>query len=120
MLSCLSARRGWLARLTFVQDVVEGPLLTWRAQGTEPNPRPMRACTGARCRVPRHHTSDHLVLPGFKWSSQHLERGGCDDCSEAAFGSVRARRVALAWPTLCCTAGASPCLLGCHRGGMLE
>src|SRR3954447_24268410 len=62
MLSCLSARRGWLARLTFVQDVVEGPLLTWRAQGTEPNPRPMRACTGARCRVPRHHTSDHLVL----------------------------------------------------------
>jgi hypothetical protein len=34
----------------------------------------------------------------------HLERGGCDDCSEAAFGSVRARRVALAWSALCCTA----------------
>src|SRR3954469_1695723 len=39
------------------------------------------------------------VLPEFKWSSQHLERGGCDGHghSEAAFGSVRARRVALAW-----------------------
>ena len=41
---------------------------------------------------------------GFKWSSQHLERGGCDDCSEAAFGSVWARRLALAWSALCCAA----------------
>src|SRR3954454_22905232 len=40
------------------------------------------------------------VLPEFKWSSQHLERGGCDGCSEAAFGSVWARRVAVAWPAL--------------------
>src|SRR3954469_23197575 len=46
------------------------------------------------------------VLLGFKWSSQHLERGGCDGHghSEAAFGSVRAKRVALAWPALCCAA----------------
>ena len=50
------------------------------------------------------HHSDRGVQPGFKWSSQHLERGGCDDCSEAAFGSVRARRVALAWSALCCAA----------------
>src|SRR3954470_19633501 len=40
-------------------------------------------------------------LPEFKWSSQHLERGGCDDCSEAAFRSVWAKRVALAWSALC-------------------
>src|SRR5215204_1549225 len=39
-------------------------------------------------------------LPGFNRSSQHLERGGCDDCPEAAFGSVWARRVAVAWPAL--------------------
>src|SRR4029450_13019950 len=32
----------------------------------------------------------------FTWSSQHLERGGCDGHSEAAFGSVRARCLALA------------------------
>src|SRR4051812_71643 len=44
------------------------------------------------------------LMPGFKWSSQHLERGGCDDCSEAAFGSVRARRVAPARSALCCAA----------------
>jgi putative transposase len=50
------------------------------------------------------HHSDRGVQPGFKWSSQHLERGGCDDRSEAAFGSVRARRVALAWSALCCAA----------------
>ena len=54
--------------------------------------------------VPPGTAMDPAVLPGFKWSSQHLERGGCDDCSEAAFGSVRARRVALAWSALCCAA----------------
>ena len=48
--------------------------------------------------------SDRRALPGFKWSSQHLERGGCDECSEAAFGSVRARRLALAGSALCCAA----------------
>jgi putative transposase len=50
------------------------------------------------------HHSDQGSQLGFKWSSQHLEGGGCDDCSEAAFGSVRARRVALAWSALCCAA----------------
>jgi putative transposase len=50
------------------------------------------------------HHSDRGTQPGFKWSSQHLERGGCDGRSEAAFGSVRARRVALAWSAFCCAA----------------
>src|SRR3954454_23504897 len=50
------------------------------------------------------HHSDRGVQPEFKGSSQHLERGGCDDCSEAAFGSVWAKRVALAWSALCCAA----------------
>src|SRR4051794_4337170 len=43
----------------------------------------------------RPHHLERKALLGFKWSSQHLERGGCDDRSEAAFGSVRARRLAL-------------------------
>src|SRR3954454_850477 len=47
---------------------------------------------------------DRRHEPEFKWSSQHLERGGCDDCSEAAFGSGRARRVALAGSAFCCAA----------------
>src|SRR3954451_20276975 len=34
------------------------------------------------------------AVPGFKGSSQHLERGGCDEQVEAAFGSVQARRLA--------------------------
>src|SRR3954467_5239901 len=45
-----------------------------------------------------------LNLPGFKGSSQHLERRGCDDRLEAAFGSVRARRLALAGSAFCCAA----------------
>ena len=48
------------------------------------------------------HHSDRGMQGAFKWSSQHLERGGCDDRSEAAFGSVRARRVALPRSALCC------------------
>src|SRR4051795_1781406 len=34
---------------------------------------------------------DQESVLGFKRSSQHRERGGCDDRSEAAFGSGRAR-----------------------------
>src|SRR3954447_24984743 len=52
----------------------------------------------------REELSAGPSVPGFKRSSQHLERGGCDGCSEAAFGSVRARRLALAWSALCCAA----------------
>jgi hypothetical protein len=33
------------------------------------------------------------VLGRFKRSSQHLNRGSCDEYWEAAFGSGRARRV---------------------------
>src|SRR3954453_5106231 len=47
-------------------------------------------------------TTEDLGEPGFKGSSQPLERGGCDDRLEAAFGSVRARRLALAGSAFCC------------------
>jgi hypothetical protein len=39
-----------------------------------------------------------LPAGGFKRSSQHLDGGGCDEYSKTAFGSVRARRITLAWP----------------------
>src|SRR4051794_14909190 len=32
--------------------------------------------------------SEGGVLPGFKWSSQHSEVGGCDEHSRAAIGTV--------------------------------
>jgi hypothetical protein len=28
------------------------------------------------------------ILGGFKWSSQHLDKGSCDEHSKAAFGSI--------------------------------
>jgi putative transposase len=42
--------------------------------------------------------SDRGVQGGFKWSSQHLDGGVRDGHAETAFGSVGARRVALARP----------------------
>jgi hypothetical protein len=39
-----------------------------------------------------------ITLGGFKRSSQHLDGGVCGEHAEAAFGSVGARRVALARP----------------------
>ena len=33
------------------------------------------------------HHSDRGSLGGFKWSSQHLARGGCDEEAQTAFGS---------------------------------
>ena len=34
------------------------------------------------------HHSDQGSLGGFKWSTQHLDKGGCDEHSKAAFGSI--------------------------------
>jgi putative transposase len=42
------------------------------------------------------HHSDRGVRPGFKWSSQHLDGGGCGAYSETTLGSGGARRVAIA------------------------
>src|SRR5919202_5004678 len=44
------------------------------------------------------HHSDRGVQGGFKWSSQHLDGGVRDGHTGTAFGSVGARRVALARP----------------------
>src|SRR3954466_249752 len=60
------------------------------------------AAHGLRDAVPLQHRPVGLgcVLGGFKWSSQHLDKGGCGEYSKAAFGSVRARRIAVARPAL--------------------
>src|SRR3954469_7676326 len=40
------------------------------------------------------------ILGGFKWSSQHLDGGGCDEGWETPLGSGATSRVAaVAWPT---------------------
>jgi transposase InsO family protein len=55
-----------------------------------------------RCQPPRGliHHSDRGVQGGFTRSSQHLDGGGCDEHSKAAFGPVRARCVVVAGPAL--------------------
>src|SRR4051812_26836087 len=63
---------------------------------------------------------DHGSQGGFKWSSQHLDRGGCGGPWKAAFGSVRARRAAVPGPPLRGAAGGSAPVLGVDRGGTLE
>jgi transposase InsO family protein len=46
------------------------------------------------------HHSDRGVQGGFKWLSQHLDGGGCDEGWETALGSGATSRVAaIAWPT---------------------
>jgi len=64
--------------------------------------------------------TDRGPLGGFKWSSQHLDQGGCGGPSKAAFGSVPARRVAVPGPPLRGAAGGSAPVLGVDRGGTLE
>ena len=44
------------------------------------------------------HQSDRGMQGGFKWSSQHPDKGGCDEEAEAAFGSVRAGCSSIARP----------------------
>jgi hypothetical protein len=41
------------------------------------------------------HHSDRGSQGGFKWSLQHLDGGGCDEHSKAAFGSVWAAALAV-------------------------
>ena len=76
-----------------------------------------------RCRPPRGllHHSDRGVQLGFKWSSQHLDGGGCDEGWETALGSGATSRVAgVAWPTRRGAAGEPAAVLGGDCGGAVE
>src|SRR4051812_49666492 len=58
---------------------------------------------------------------GFKWSSQHLDGGGCDEGWETALGSGATSRVAgVAWPTRRGAAGEPAAVLGGDCGGSVE
>jgi transposase InsO family protein len=63
------------------------------------------------------HHSDRGVQGGFKWSSQHLDEGGCDEHSKAAFGSIWAGTIVVVTRS---TAGGksrrAATLLGSDRG----
>ena len=85
-----------------------GRLAKTRAGPRSPGPDPERAHPG---RFLLGLGASHAVLVegngtaytkgGFRRSSQHLEGGGCDECSEAAFGRGPAGEVPFAWPAGC-------------------
>src|ERR1700723_3718496 len=62
---------------------------------------------------------DRDVLGGFKWSSQHLDGGGCDEHSKAALGSFWADALVLTWSTVGGRARGAAAILGsdCGRRG---
>ena len=64
------------------------------------------------------HT-DHRMQGGFKWSSQHLDGGGCDEHSKAALGSFWADALVLTWSTVGGRARGAASILGsdCGRRG---
>jgi len=56
------------------------------------------------------------VLGGFKWSSQHLDEGGCDEHSKAAFGSIWAGTIVVTRSTAGGKSRRAASLLGSDRG----
>ena len=62
------------------------------------------------------HHSDQGSQGEFKRSSQHLDRGNCDDYSKAPFGLVRASTVAVAGPAFGSTTGEPSAVLGIDCG----
>src|SRR3954471_4457961 len=67
------------------------------------------------------HHSDRGVQGGFKWSSQHLDGGGCDEGWKTALGSGATSRVAaVARPARRGAAGEPAAVLGGDCGGSVE
>jgi transposase InsO family protein len=62
------------------------------------------------------HHSDRGVQGGFKWSSQQLDEGGCDEHSKAAFGSIWAGTIVVTRSTAGCRPRRAATLLGSDRG----
>ena len=62
------------------------------------------------------HHSDQGTQGRFKRSSQHLDRGNCDDYSKAPFGLVRASSVAVAGTASAGATGELSAVLGISCG----
>jgi transposase InsO family protein len=69
-----------------------------------------------RPRVGLVHHSDRGSQGGFKWSSQHLDSGDCDDHSKAAFGSIWAGTIAVTRSTAGGRTRGAAAVLGGDRG----
>jgi putative transposase len=119
-ISYVPTGEGWLY-LAAVRDLATREIVGWSMAD---HLRADLACDALLMAIRRRqpprgllHHSDRGVQGGFKRSSQHLERGGCDGRSKAAFRSVGPRHVALAGSALRGAAGGSSTVLdgGCSR-----
>jgi len=92
-------RRGFLY-LVAIMDWHSRRVLSWRVSNT----MDVAFCTDAleealaRHGKPEVFNTDQGSQGGLNWSSQHLGGGGCDEHTEAAFGSVWAGGDTLSWP----------------------
>jgi transposase InsO family protein len=98
-ISYVWTREGWLY-LAVVIDLFARRVVGWAVSDRLHNELALtalrRALVVRRPTVGLIHHSDRGSQGRFKRSSQHVDGGGCDGCSEAAFGSVGTRRAALA------------------------
>jgi hypothetical protein len=109
--------RGYV-NVAFVIDTFSRRIVGWRVSSSPGCPRAghLRAEETIQDRLVHH--SDRGVQGRFKRSSQHLNRGSCDEYTDAAFSAGRARRAAVVGPAPRRKAGASEGVLGgyCGRG----
>jgi putative transposase len=122
-ISYIPTGEGWLY-LAAIKDLATREIVGWSMAdhlGAE------LACDALRMALQRRqpppgltHHSDRGVQGGFKRSSQHLDGGVRDGHAEAAFGSVGARRVALAGPARGGAARGPAAVLDGGRGGAVQ
>jgi putative transposase len=111
--------------VAFVIDAYARRIVGWRASRTAHASFVLDALEQAlHDRRPVHrgglvHHSDRGSQGGFKWSSQHLDGGGCDEHSKAALGSFWADALVLTWSTVGGGARGAAAILGsdCGRRG---
>jgi transposase InsO family protein len=99
--SYIPTSEGWLY-LAAVRDLATREIVGWSMAD---HLRAELTCDALLMALQRYrppegliHHSDRGVQGEFKWSSQHLDGGVCDGHAETTFGSLGARRVALARP----------------------
>jgi putative transposase len=100
-ISYILTREGWLY-LAVVLDLYSRQVVGWAMDERMPQQLTLVALDMALKRrrpLPglMHH-SDRGSQGGFKRSSQHPDKGGCDEEAEAAFGSIWAGSSAVTWP----------------------
>jgi hypothetical protein len=108
--------------VAFVIDVYARRIVGWRTSRTAHASFVLDALEQAlHDRRPVHrgglvHHSDRGSQGGFKWSSQHLDEGGCDEHSKAAFGSIWAGTIVVTRSTAGGKSRRAATLLGSDRG----